>query len=298
MKLTNYLKHLKQRQQSHGFTLIELLVVIAIIAILVAILLPALTRAKLKTQGIQCMNNHRQLSLAWRMYAEENNDNLVYASDSGGLYPKEDPFSWCNSHMDKTAGLWNWDINYDITKRPLWGYAKSAGIYKCPADTSRVKVGSELKPRVRTMSMNLFMGGFAHPGGGDAGGWTWAKGYKVFSKTTEVAASPIGACKAFTFLDFREDAINWGNFMVHTAGYLSPTPNTAYYKFTTDYPGFYHNSACGFSFADGHSEIRKWKDARTTPPLNSLGDPLPPETSSPKNVDIGWLHERSTYPVK
>jgi len=291
----------RKRGPHNGFTLIELLVVIAIIAILAGLLLPALNKAKLKAQGIQCMSNHRQLSLAWRLYAEENHDNLVYASDSGGYYvwsAQEDAFSWCNSHMDNTDAPWNWDINYDITQRPLWVYGKNAGIYKCPADRSMVKVGGESKPRVRTMSMNLFMGGFAHPGGGDAGGWTWANNYKVFSKMADVAASPIGPCKAFTFLDFREDAINWGNFMVHTDGYLSPIPNPAYYKFTTDYPGFYHHLACGFSFADGHSEIKKWKDSRTTPALNYWGTSGPPAvTSSPKNVDIAWLHEHSTYPL-
>src|SRR5580765_1359644 len=90
----------------------------------------------------------------------------------------------------------------------------------------------------------------------------------------DVAASPIGPCKAFTFLDFREDAINWGNFMVHTDGYLSPIPNPAYYKFTTDYPGFYHHLACGFSFADGHSEIHRWRDGRTMPGLTIGANPL------------------------
>ena len=83
-----------------GFTLIELLVVIAIIAILAALLLPALSKAKLKGQGIQCMSNHRQLCLAWRMYAEDNREQLVYASDSGGQYPNLDPYSWTLSHMD------------------------------------------------------------------------------------------------------------------------------------------------------------------------------------------------------
>src|SRR6266446_2480240 len=85
---------------ARGFTLIELLVVIAIIAILAAMLLPALSKAKLKAQGIQCMNNHKQLALCWRMYAEDNKDTLCYASDSNGMYPSVDPFSWCNTHMD------------------------------------------------------------------------------------------------------------------------------------------------------------------------------------------------------
>src|SRR6185436_9330088 len=114
---------------------------------------------KHKAQGIQCMNNHRQLTLAWRMYAEDNNDNIVLASHtgSGGT---NDIYAWTQTEMDFTPNEKNWNINADITQRPLWPYNKSAGIYKCPADNSYVMVGGERKPRIRTMSMNFFLGGF------------------------------------------------------------------------------------------------------------------------------------------
>src|SRR2546430_2414694 len=286
------------KARTEGFTLIELLVVIAIIAILAAMLLPALNKAKLKAQGIQCMNNHRQLCLAWRQYQEENGDLLVYASDDGAGDVPSSPWnhwSWCNTHRDYTSGAWNGDINYDMVKRPLWTYARNAGIYKCPADKSMVQVGGEMKPRVRTMSMNLYMGGFAHDNGGDAGGWPFANGYVVFQRMSQVAASRIGATKAFVFMDFREDAINWGNFMTHTAGYDPVNPQPASYKFTTDYPGFYHHLVCGFSFADGHSELHRWRDPRTTPPLGVWGTAGPPsETASAFNNDVAWLQEHST----
>ena len=117
-----------------GFTLIELLVVIAIIAILAALLLPALGRAKLKAQGVQCMNNHRQLAFAWRMYTEDNRDVLPYASSKP--VATFNASSWCNGRMDFNPGNpSNWDPNVDIMKSPIWPYCgKSLAIWKCPAD--------------------------------------------------------------------------------------------------------------------------------------------------------------------
>src|SRR5271165_5218386 len=137
-----------------GFTLIELLVVIAIIAILAAMLLPAMTRAKQKAQGLQCLSNHRQLALAWRMYAEDSRDILVYASDDGtGAANPKNQFAWTWAHMDyDPSNLGNWDVNFDMNQRPLWVYAKNQYIYKCPADRSYVTVNGVIKPRLRTMS--------------------------------------------------------------------------------------------------------------------------------------------------
>src|SRR5690348_10077230 len=110
-----------------GFTLIELLVVIAIIAILASLLLPPLNKAKQKGQAIQCLNNHRQLALAWRMYSDDNLEWLVYASTSVATGPpgtspnKPDDFAWSAAHMDTDgANLANWEPAYDMMKRPLW----------------------------------------------------------------------------------------------------------------------------------------------------------------------------------
>ena len=129
-------------QQKRAFTLIELLVVIAIISILAGLLLPGLGKAKTKGHGIQCLNNHRQLMLAWRMYNEDNADNLLYASSSpyAGDTSK-DPFVWVLGLIDfDPANSSNWDVNRDIKKSPLWPYCgKSTAIWKCPADRSTIK---------------------------------------------------------------------------------------------------------------------------------------------------------------
>jgi prepilin-type N-terminal cleavage/methylation domain-containing protein len=274
-----------------AFTLIELLVVIAIIAILASMLLPALTKSKLKAQGIQCMGNTRQLTLCWRMYAEDSRDHLVLASHK---YPKNDPinqYAWTWTELDFSDKPTNWDINADITQRPLWPYNKNPGIYRCPSDRSYVIVNGERKPRVRSLSMNFFLGGF---GGGSSAG---AEGYVIYRKLGDVTggkASP-GPVKTWVFMDQREDTINWGNFMTRMNGFDPRNPGA--YGFTMDLPGFQHHRACGFTFADGHSEIKKWRDSRTMPALDtSRKDPVNVEISSPRNQDVEWLQDRTVRP--
>ena len=275
-----------------AFTLIELLVVIAIIAILAALLLPALTRAKLKAQGVQCLSCHRQLALAWRMYNDDNRDQILYASGDMTGYQ---PGVWMGGGLDFNGGnASNWDPNVDIYKSPMWPYCgKAIGIFKCPADHSYVTVNGQQKPRIRTMVMNLFLGGFNGKGGGVFDDKSW----RLYRKHTEMNQPD----KIFVFLDEREDAINWGNFYTDMKGYptLSAAGNPAAYMLA-DMPGIYHGNACGFSFADNHAEIRKWKDPRTFPPMKyqSLIFDGSTETPSPRNVDVAWLQERSTRPVR
>ena len=277
-----------QPRTSRGFTLIELLVVIAIIAILAALLLPALTRAKLKAQGVQCMNNHRQLSFAWRLYTEDNNDRLLWASSrpvgSWSIY------TWCNGRMDFTTSPSNWDPSVDIHKSQMWPYCgKSVGIWRCPADRSYVTVSGVRRPRVRSMAMNAYVGGFG--GGPIATGNMGA--YTVYTKYSQL--SRPGADKIFVFIDEREDAINWGNFLHDMTGYTNNAPGS--YQWL-DLPGAYHGNAGGLSFADGHSEIKKWRDGRTSRPI-SEGIPIF-DGSTPiqqaDNQDIGWMHDKTTRP--
>lgn len=259
-----------------GFTLIELLVVIAIIAILAGMLLPALAKAKTKAQGIFCVNSLKQLQLGWILYADDHQDSLPGVN--GGSAPSSD--QWVSGVLNFSANNPdNTNILYLIDSRysQVGPYIKTPGVYRCPADQSMAKVGGRTLPRVRSVSANMWMNYIGSVAVGQ-------DKYRIFKKTSDIEV--MGAANAWVFMDEREDSINDGLFQ-------TDLKNRGTAAIIVDYPASYHNRAAGLSFADGHAEIRKWRDTRTTPALKK-GALLPLNVSSPNNQDVLWLQERSS----
>jgi len=277
----------RPRRTAMGFTRIELATVLAMLALLSAAFLPALARSGTQPRTFQCLNNLRQLTLAWREYTEDNQDKLLYASGNENT-PTHNPLvaTWVDGAMDNNPGNHsNWDPAFDIFRSPMWPYCTNAyDIFRCPSDPSYVLVNRVARPRVRSISMNVYLGGFA----GTDGGWGWATQFRLFLKATDLTA--LRPAKTFVFVEMRPDSINWPDFQTEMSGYPD---QPALYKFNTDYPNMLHDLACNFSFADGHAETHHWLDPRTVP---AFGPQLPLSLAVPGDPDIAWLQDHATRP--
>ena len=291
---------------SRAFTLLELLVVTATLAILAALLLPALAGTRSANHGIYCMNNTRQLMNAVHMYAADSNDWLPGNADDPSFN------NWVKGDMgtpDATNTLFLTNAAY-CKISPYTGPAPS--LFRCPADRSSwdpvfgtITSGQRGIPRVRSYSMNQAVGtkppGFdgTQPGQNIAVNGPWLNGqhthianhpYRTYGRLADVIApSPANL---FVFLDEAPLSINDGSFAMSMTG-----PNGWPYVGTTvlmiDWPATYHDFGGGFAFADGHSEIHKWTDARTLQP--SPGGTVDQNNPVP-NPDILWIQQHTSAP--
>jgi prepilin-type N-terminal cleavage/methylation domain-containing protein/prepilin-type processing-associated H-X9-DG protein len=250
---------MKSKKLFKAFTLIELLVVIAIIAILAAMLLPALSKAKLKAQGINCVNNSRQFVLAWIMYANDGQDKLVL-NKSGGATGVPIDQSWCAGTMSIVADRTN---ELFIKDALLFPYAKSVGLYKC--------VSAPQKDWIRGVGMNAFMGAQVNAG--------WSS-YRSYLKLGSIRRPS----NRFVTIDEDQNTINDAAFRVD-AGKTGKM---------NDWPAAYHGGSSGISFADGHSEMHKWSVLGTPPAGYAAGTG---QTFTDARVrDVNVLHDYASEP--
>jgi prepilin-type N-terminal cleavage/methylation domain-containing protein/prepilin-type processing-associated H-X9-DG protein len=262
-----------------GFTLIELLVVIGTVAILATLLLPALAGTKPNSQAFQCLENLRQLTLGWQMYAGDNNGRLAPNGNQSdtppGILP-DDPkllsggslYQWCPGNMN----AYNPQQTAFVQDSALYQYVLNTALYHCPADYSTYHFGSITIPRARSYSMNCYLAPIHS--------WTsvGVLGTRNYYKDSDL--NKPGPFMTFVFIGENENSINDGFF-------VSDPTQVNYWQ---DIPASRHAGAAGLAYADGHTEMKRWTDSGVLGYKGGTG-PLP---GNPNSSDTDWLHQRAT----
>jgi prepilin-type N-terminal cleavage/methylation domain-containing protein/prepilin-type processing-associated H-X9-DG protein len=260
-----------------GFTLIELLVVIAVIAILAALLLPSLSRAKAHALRIQCINGEKQLSLAWMVYSGDNREFL--ALNGGGQPRQSGAYLWVlGSNHGFPQALTNVQYLVNGTYALFAPYIKSAKIYKCPTDRSVLRDGNRNLPKIRSYAMNSYLGTLP---GSDVGPLQISSAFKVHLRSASLS-SDLPA-QRFVFMDVNPNSLCTPGFGVNMV------QDTIIH-----YPATAHNGQAVVSYADSHVDSHKWIDPRTRPTFMGSSGHIPHDLSSPKNADLRWIRERTT----
>ncbi len=278
-----------------GFTLIELLVVIATIAVLAAMLLPALAGTRQSSQVVQCLDNQRQLAVAWLMYARDNNDKLVANRGLDGQpnlneNPLTDPnlqpggiyVQWCPGNMQQLGSAIN-EAEW-IEAGLLYPYLKNLNVYHCPSDKTLVPHGDAASlplPALRTYSMNAWVGSVNNSGTAQA--WDGIVGYKVYLKLSDLVKPGPG--KTWVFIEENPYSIDDAYFA------LDPRQTTIW----NNLPAVLHGNASVLAYADGHSDARRWTDQSmiTATPATPIGN-VYNWPADPNSGDLAWLLSAST----
>ncbi len=266
-----------------AFTSIELLMVLGVIALLAAMALQGLSQARQRAQGAYCLNNQKQLVMAWKMYADDNSGRLVPNHDGTGV---DLSTSWVVGYLSFDDGnQHNTNTQYLMSYR-FGPYIRSLSVYKCPADIYQCTFngGTVSLPRVRSVSMNGFIEGGAY---GSSGLSTWygSSGWLAYNKLTDII-KPAPA-DLFVFVDEHADSINDGWM-------ITVVTNANNWE---DLPASYHNGACGISFADGRAEMHKWLESTTEAPVQHLpSSPLPNGVAwpAPGSRDTPWMIQHAS----
>jgi prepilin-type N-terminal cleavage/methylation domain-containing protein len=263
----------------HGFTLIELLVVVAIIAILAAILLPVLGRAKDKARRIQCVNNEKQLILSWTLYAGDNREALVTNGGRGGNAPL--PYLWVHggNHGDPQSLTYTQYL-VGATYALFAPYLRGPEIYKCPADRTLAPIRgrSTYVYHARSYAMNVYVGTRAN---NVERPLSINSGYRVYLNTSQIGSD--SPANRFVYIDGHPASICTPGFGVEMAADLF-----------VHYPSSLHRGLGVLAYADSHIEARKWFDPRTRKGYPSAGQYISHNEASPNNQDLKWLRDRTT----
>ena len=275
-------------RKEQGFTLIELLVVIAIIAILASILLPALAKAKVRAQMITDMSNKKQLTLAWIMFAGDNNDTLVLNADASATVNGTP--SWVSDTMNWTINQQNINVDY-LTTNQLGPYCSGQyKIYTSPGDNyvSPLQRAVGYSQRVRSVAMDAAVGGPAAGGSG-----TGSKPPSSLSSLSPffcaVKMSQLiqpGPSRSWVFINEHPDSIDDGIF------YDDPRASNGNGTLI-ELPSAYLGGGCGISFADGHAEVHQWQTGAFIVPVRYTRYPPNPGIAYTQNADLAWLAQHT-----